>query len=204
MAERTEQPTRRERLLAAGREAFGRQPYDEVSLTDIAKRAGVAHGLPFHYFSNKRGFFIEVVRSIAGEMRIVHSGTKDLPPAAAVREALDRHIDYFEMRPHTLLGPMRSALVADPRVREVFDAARWDGARSVLRMIGLDDPSPAVELVVRAWQAFHDDLVSRWLVDRKFPRERIVEMLFSSLDSALESATILDPETRIDLTVLRD
>jgi AcrR family transcriptional regulator len=189
MSDRSNSSSRRERLLEVGRDAFGRQPYDDVSLSDIAKTAGVAHGLPFHYFSNKRGFYVEVVRSIADEMRIVHSQIGDFPPAAAVRDALHRHIDYFSARPHTLLDPMRSGLVADPRVREVFDEARWDGALSVLRMLGIDDPAPAVQLVIRAWQAFHDDLLSRWLVDPTFTRERIVELLFTSLVSVLESAT---------------
>ena len=202
MSVTTDRSNRRERLLAAGRDAFGRQPYDEVSLTDVAKDAGVAHGLPFHYFSNKRGFFVEVVRSIAGEMRVVHSQTRELPPAAAVREAFHRHIDYFSARPHTLLGPIRSNLVADPRVREVFDEARWDGALSVLGMVGIEEPTPAIQLIMRAWLAYHDDVLSRWLVGAEFDRERIVELLFASFVSALSSVTILESETRIDLAAL--
>jgi hypothetical protein len=95
-------------------------------------------------------------------------------------------------------------LVGDPQVREVFDEARWDGALSVLRMMGVDDPSPAVQLVMRSWQAFHDDLLSRWLIDRMFTRERIVDLLYNSLVSVLESVTILDPQTHIDLDVLRE
>ncbi len=40
-------PTRRERVIAAGRDAFGRLLYDDVLISDIADSAGVAHGLHF-------------------------------------------------------------------------------------------------------------------------------------------------------------
>ena len=195
--------TRRERLLVAGREAFGRRTYDEVSLSDIAEEAGVAHGLPFHYFTNKQGFFVEVVRSMAGEMRVVHAVSADLPPASAVRSLLHQHVDYIQTRPHTLFGPMGSSLVADPRVREVFDEARWDGALATLSLVGINEPTAGVRLAMRAWLAFHDDLLTHWLLEPEFERERIVDLLFASLVATLESVTILEPRTHIDLAALR-
>ncbi|HEX3779864.1 MAG TPA: helix-turn-helix domain-containing protein [Pseudonocardiaceae bacterium] len=203
MQERASESTRRERLLSAGREAFGRRPYDEVSLSEVAAEAGVAHGLPFHYFTNKRGFFLEVVRSMAAEMRLVHAVPPDLPPAGAMRSVMHQHIDYFQSRPHTLLGPMSSNLVTDPRVRDAFDEARWVGALSVLSLIGIDEPTAGVRLAMHAWLAFHDDLLTHWLVEPEFERERIVDLLLASLASTLESVTLLEPHTHFDLAALR-
>lgn len=203
MHEHTSEPTRRERLLAAGLDAFGRRPYEEVSLSDIAAEAGVAHGLPFHYFTNKRGFFLEVVRSVADEMRLVHAIPDDVPPAGAVRSLLNQHIDYFQDRPHTLLGPMRGNLVADPQVREVFDEARWDGALSMLNLIGIVEPTAGVRLATHAWLAYHDDVLTRWLVKPEFKRDQIVDLLLAALVSTLESVAILEPHTHLELAELR-
>ena len=57
---------RNEAILQAGVAIFGSVPYDEVSVDDIAARAGVAHGLVFHYFQNKRGLYLWVLRPEAG------------------------------------------------------------------------------------------------------------------------------------------
>ncbi|WP_301124679.1 TetR/AcrR family transcriptional regulator [Streptomyces cacaoi] len=204
MHERRPEPTRRELLLAAGRDAFGRMPYDEVSLSEVAQEAGVAHGLPFHYFKNKRGFFIEVVRSLAEEMRIAYDDLNGLPHGEALRAAINRHIDYFEQRPHVLLGPIRSNLVTDSRVRDVFEETRWDGALAVLRLIGIDEPTEGIRLLMRSWLAFHDELLVQWILERPVPRPALVEVLVAGLTSILGSVTLLEAGTGPDLSALHE
>jgi len=41
---------RRAELLALGAEVFGKRPYDEVRIDEIAERAGVSRALMYHYF----------------------------------------------------------------------------------------------------------------------------------------------------------
>ena len=44
---------RRAELLALGAEVFGKRPYDEVRIDEIAERAGVSRALMYHYFPDK-------------------------------------------------------------------------------------------------------------------------------------------------------
>ena len=52
---------RRAERLALGAEVFGKRPYDEVRIDEIAERAGVSRALMYHYFPEKRAFFAAVV-----------------------------------------------------------------------------------------------------------------------------------------------
>src|ERR1043166_4046781 len=66
---------RRNELLALGAEVFGKRPYDEVRIDEIAERAGVSRALMYHYFPDKRAFFAAVVKDEAD--RLYSSTNKD-------------------------------------------------------------------------------------------------------------------------------
>lgn len=186
--------TRRERVVAAGREAFGRLPYDEVLISDIAERAGVAHGLPFHYFKNKRGLYIEVVRSIAEEMRTVHAVPGDLSRDEAVRRLLHQHIEYFEQHSHILLGPVRGSMGLDPSIHEVFDEVRWDGALYLLDLAGVGDRGAITRLLVHGWLAYIDEVISRYLIGPAvLEREALVDVMLNMFHTTLDSINTLEP-----------
>ena len=57
-AERME--NRRQQLLQAATKVFAKKGYHEARIADIAKEAGVAYGLVYHYFKNKE----EILNSI--------------------------------------------------------------------------------------------------------------------------------------------
>ncbi|WP_231984904.1 helix-turn-helix domain-containing protein, partial [Mycobacterium sp. E796] len=48
---------RREQLLDTGAAMFARAPYEDVSMEDIAARAGVSRATLYHYFPNKRDLY---------------------------------------------------------------------------------------------------------------------------------------------------
>jgi AcrR family transcriptional regulator len=68
---------RRAELLALGAEVFGKRPYDEVRIDEIAERAGVSRALMYHYFPDKRAFFAAVVKDEADRL---YEATNDPPP----------------------------------------------------------------------------------------------------------------------------
>jgi AcrR family transcriptional regulator len=67
---------RRAELLALGAEVFGKRPYDEVRIDEIAERAGVSRALMYHYFPDKRAFFAAVVKDEAVRL---YEATNHLP-----------------------------------------------------------------------------------------------------------------------------
>src|SRR5689334_1058061 len=54
---------RRAQLLKLGQELFSNFNYDELSIDEIARRAGISKGLLYHYFPSKRDYYVEVIRA---------------------------------------------------------------------------------------------------------------------------------------------
>ena len=60
---------RREEILTVAYSLFGEQQYDGVSLSDIAKRAGINKSLLQHYFTQK----IEIIKTMLNELLLTSS-----------------------------------------------------------------------------------------------------------------------------------
>lgn len=59
----------RARLLSAAEEVFGEGTYDEASIVEITRRAGVSQGTFYIYFPAKADIFREVVRDLGHQLR---------------------------------------------------------------------------------------------------------------------------------------
>lgn len=59
----------RSRLLAAAEFVFGEAGYDQASIAEITRRAGVSNGTFYLYFPNKKGAFSELVRQFSRNLR---------------------------------------------------------------------------------------------------------------------------------------
>src|SRR4051794_13898071 len=59
---------RRRRLLEQGAELFERHSYDELSMAQIARAAGISKALLYHYFPSKQAYFAATLEQAAGEL----------------------------------------------------------------------------------------------------------------------------------------
>jgi len=66
-----------EALLRAGRNQFGSEGFDAVSLEAIVAEARVTTGAIYHHFSGKKGLFLAVAEQIERELLVVAAGVKD-------------------------------------------------------------------------------------------------------------------------------
>jgi AcrR family transcriptional regulator len=182
--------TRRAAILEASMAIFGSVPYDEVSVDDIASRAGVAHGLVFHYFGNKRGLYLAVLRRTAADLQIVHAPPgEQASPSRLVRDIISAHLDYIEQHPETLLAFLRGGIGADPEARQIVEESRWEGIQQLLDALHLEKPSPAVKLAMRGWVGFLDEAMIYSLEhDVRVARKRFIDMAVEVLVSALTIA----------------
>lgn len=64
MARAVSEPIRRNALVSATIEEIGRRGSLDVTVGQIARRAGVSSGLAFHYFGDKDALFLAAMRSI--------------------------------------------------------------------------------------------------------------------------------------------
>lgn len=49
---------KKDRITAAGIEAFSRRSYQDVSTDSITQSCGISKGILFHYFGSKKGFYL--------------------------------------------------------------------------------------------------------------------------------------------------
>jgi AcrR family transcriptional regulator len=178
---------RRERLLEAGMEAFGTTPYDDVRVADIAARAGVAAGLPFHYFGSKRGYYLEVVSHISVLMLDVLAVPAGTSPSVAARAILNANLEWLSSHPFPLRELMRGQDGSDIDIRQIFDQTRQDGVRHLLSSIGLThELDAATQLMVAGWAVMKNDLLLRWIEDPVVSRDTLVESIVGVLADILQ------------------
>jgi len=56
-------------LLDAAESVFGEMSFEQASISEITRRAGVAHGTFYTHFADKKAIFVELVRDLSHEMR---------------------------------------------------------------------------------------------------------------------------------------
>ncbi len=78
---------RRADILMSALMIFARQGYAATRISRITQKAGISHGLFYHYFESKEAIFIELVRmAIEGSNLFVRAiASQDLPPAEKVQ-----------------------------------------------------------------------------------------------------------------------
>ena len=190
----------RQRLVAAAVDLFSAHSYDQVAASDIAKAAGVAHGLLFHYFGSKRGIYLQAISEAVDQLDEAFSFDSNLPPSQQLRRALTSNFRYLSRRRGLALRLVLGGRGADPEAWEVFEAGRWRAIGATWAMLGLDPESHALRISGRAAVAAIDEATVYWLNnEQQFSVETMVEYMVELLASGLRSAATLDPS--LDTTV---
>ena len=71
---------RRRGLLDIGRRLFAERAYDELSMAEVARAAGISKPLLYHYFPSKRRFFEATLAQAAEELAARTEPDPSLPP----------------------------------------------------------------------------------------------------------------------------
>lgn len=189
----------REKVLAAARDLFMSSPYAEVKAGDIAKAAGVAHGLVFHHFGSKQGLYREVLGQIGREVLALHVTDPDIPMVERVRLSHAAHLTYLSTHRDVALNLILRA--PGPEV-EQFDDIRDRGSRALCENLGLDFDHPAVRLVARLHTTAANQLARDYLDGgHGYDADVIVEMLMKVLVGALRAAQVADPGLDVEPVV---
>ncbi|MGB9303624.1 MAG: TetR/AcrR family transcriptional regulator [Mycobacterium sp.] len=184
----------RQRLVAAAVDLFSKKSYDDVAAGDIAKAAGVAHGLLFHYFGSKRGIYLQALREAVDQLDEAFSFESNLPPPQQLRRALTSNLHYLSRRRGLALRLVLGGRGADSEAWEVFEAGRWRAIGATWAMLGLDPDNHALRITGRAAVAAIDEATVYWLNDeQRFSVETMVEYMVELLAAGLRSAATLDP-----------
>ncbi|GAA2436905.1 TetR/AcrR family transcriptional regulator [Mycolicibacterium llatzerense] len=201
MQTKTEQRSRkvqaeetRRRILEVAVEAFSEQQYDDVAVGDIASTAGVAHGLLFHYFKNKRGLYLAAMEEAAREFDAAHQGDSNLPPGAQMRQRYYNQFAYLARHRGLATRLVLGGRGADPEAWAFFEEHRWREIDRGCAALGLDAQRTALRIMLRSATAAVDAVVAFWHQNgQPFEVTELTDILFEQTILALRGAAQLDP-----------
>jgi AcrR family transcriptional regulator len=94
---------RRELLILAARELLDEQPIEEISLADIAERAGIPTGSAYHFFPSTLALFEALVVHFEDEIEAATSSSYTLSTDATwqdlIHDVIDRGVELYRANP---------------------------------------------------------------------------------------------------------
>lgn len=183
---------RRKRLLDLGITIFSERPYDEVSVGDIAREAGVAKGLLYHYFPTKRGFYVAALRAASRQL-LAETLERDrtAAPEKQAQQAVQNYLAFVAQRGPAYVALMRGGIGSDAEVARIIEKTRSTFVARVIEALPGGDPSPLVRIAVRGWVGFVEMMSIDWVRRRALPAETLAELARSVLFAAVRAAAEL-------------
>jgi AcrR family transcriptional regulator len=187
---RLENDERRRQLLDLGADLFTRHAYDEISMAQIAREAGISKALLYHYFPSKQDYFVATLATGADELRRRVEPDPDLPPAEALTAVVDAYLGWIDQNAEAYEKLMQSAATV-PDVRELVEGFR--GATVDRILAGIGSTQPAARTAVRGWLWFMDGACLDWIAHRDLERPQLLGLLLGTLFGALMAAGVQLP-----------
>ena len=177
-------PSKRSRLSTTTRLRWG----------EIAASAGVAHGLLFHYFKNKRGLYLVAMQEAAREFEAAHQVNLALPPGVQMRQRYYNQFAYLARHRGLATRLVLGGRGADPEAWAFFEEVRWREIDRGCIVLGLDPQKPALRMMLRAATATVDAVAAFWHQNgQPFEVAALTDVLFEQTIAAMRGAAALDP-----------
>jgi AcrR family transcriptional regulator len=179
---------RRRQLLERGAELFTSHPYEELSMSRIAKEVGISKALLYHYFPSKQAYFEETLSAWAEQLRERTDTDPDLPPVEQLTSSLDAFLSLVEENAVAYRNLLRSA-AGIPEIRELIEGVRRKTAQRILD--GLypgEEAPPKARTAVSGWLWFMDGACLNWVEHRDIERDQLRDLLLGVLMGALLAA----------------
>ncbi|MFC9553728.1 TetR/AcrR family transcriptional regulator [Rhodococcus sp. NPDC056960] len=181
--------SRRDDVLRAAVDLFSSNPYEDISVDDLCKRAGVSHGLLSYYFGGKRGLFAAAVRQAWEEMVAWEKPRpEETTPAERVHGYVRRHFEYVVRYPERFEALMRTGH-ADKEVNALAMAAREHALVEIKASLGCPEhPSPRLRAAIWGWVGYMDHLALDWLQNRDLDINYITDLCVQALVFSVREA----------------
>jgi AcrR family transcriptional regulator len=179
---------RRAELLALGAEVFGKRPYDEVRIDEIAERAGVSRALMYHYFPDKRAFFAAVVKDEADRL---YESTNDLPHPDMtffdeIRFGVLAYMAYQQQNPESAWAAYVGLGRSDPVLLGLDEEAKNRQLEHIMSRIGEfvsavpgaklePDVERDLRVILQGWLAFTFEICRQRIIDPTTDANRLAD-----------------------------
>lgn len=189
---RLDNDERRIHLLALGRRLFGEHTYDELSISDIAIKAGISKGLLYHYFPTKRLYYIETIRAAATELYEVIAPRPGSLPHERLLESLNAYLKYVEDNDKTYVSLLKSGVGVDPEVGQIVEETRARMLGRLLRELSVDKNISAEQsIALYGWLGLVEGATLEWIKRGEQPRSELALFLARQLESILLSTGLV-------------
>jgi AcrR family transcriptional regulator len=170
---------RRRQLIGIGLRMLTTRPIHQITVDAVAAEAGISRSLLFHYFPSKQDYYVEIVR--AASRRLLRAAR---PDAVGVRGIVSGYVEFIQRRRTQYVSLFRSA-GQDDWVRRIHDETQDALTERVLVALGLTSAAArteTVELAVRAWWAFAEELTIEWTGRGRSDQDALIDLALSTLE----------------------
>ena len=177
-------PSGKQRILCAAEGLFAKRGFLDVSAAEIAKEAGVAHGLLFHHFGSMEELYADVTRMAATSMDAaqLHS-FRGKTARQQIASFLRAHMRAVKHREGDAVFRARSLNTSvNGTITQIWEASRQRAIDKLFDELGVTNPTTKMRVCLRAWIAFHDQLVIGWLTDKILTQAEVLNWTLSQLD----------------------
>jgi len=177
---------RRAQLLDAGETIFGRGDFEQLTMEEIARHAGVTRALLYHYFPSKADFFAAIWRRAHDTLGAVPEPTEAGTVRTWVAGRLAAYLRFYAEHTHLVLIANRSSVAADPAVREPVTAHFRTLGEAVLDAAGCTgEARPVAQAAFDGWIAFVRVTTLAALVDERISPAQNVALCLAALDATV-------------------
>ena len=111
--------SKRRRIVDAAIDCFATTGYHAVSISDLAKHAGISKGLMYNYFSSKDELLKSIFSEVMAEMMLLFDPDRS---AGLDRSAMLAYFDRFftHLKSNLILWKMYMAIFSQPAVQQIL------------------------------------------------------------------------------------
>lgn len=171
------------RLLAAAEDVFGELGYDQASVSEITRRAGVAQGTFYLYFQSKKAIFSELVRQVGRDVRhAIQQAVRGIDDRMEMeRKGFETFFEYVRAHPSIYRIVRQAEFVDRSAFRDYYESFA-EGYVQGLKRASKKGQVRELDPEVVAWclMGMGDLLGIRWILlrrDGKVPDKVIKTMM---------------------------
>ncbi|MBO3723496.1 TetR/AcrR family transcriptional regulator [Actinomyces bowdenii] len=165
---------RREEIMAVGLEIFATGSLTQISVNEIAKRAGVSRALFYHYFPSK----IDLARAIvAHEISQVHR----IAGAESIEEVVTAYITYVQGRPMGYRALHIGGLENDPVIGEAIRTSQVRFEEILLNLLSIPLTDEQARFALRTWTNTVIATCLQWLEHPEIDSDEVAGMMIRTL-----------------------
>ena len=177
----------RERLIRTAAQVFAHQPYDSVSLADIAMIAGVSlHQVGDHFPAKQDLYLAQLAEAVESLINDTQPGPGDAV-GPLVRSGLQTHLDFAEANPAMYKALIEGGPGVEARARALVRRVEDAFTSRILKHLGVTRPSPQILVEMAGWMACVQRTTARWLDHPGRDSEELLAIQLRHLMNALRS-----------------